>query len=61
MSCPLSSAQCKSCCLSYLGGALYQDYGGILSVSGSLFENNTADGYGGAIFSGMNIYCCVSF
>ena len=42
------------------GGALYQDYGGILSVSGSIFENNRADGYGGAIFSGMDILCCLS-
>ena len=38
----------------YTGGAIYQDYGAILSVSGSVFESNSAVAYGGAVFAGMN-------
>ena len=40
----------------FSGGAIYLDYGGILSITHSLFEENIADGYGGALFAGMCLY-----
>ena len=38
------------------GGALYQDYGAILRVNDTVFENNVAGGYGGGLFSGMLLF-----
>ena len=35
------------------GGAIYLDYGGILSIKDSVFEYNSAFAYGGALFAGM--------
>lgn len=35
----------------YRGGGMYIDYGAILDCNECDFENNRADGYGGAIFA----------
>ena len=35
----------------FRGGAIYQDYGGVLECYECIFDHNTVTGYGGAIFS----------
>lgn len=50
----ITNPDVSGCVLGSHGGAIYYDSTGVFSVVGGEFANNTAGGYGGAIWMGVN-------